>query len=529
MRFAVDLAVLLLSASAQARAVSYAVAVGNNAAPSPDLATLRYADDDAVRYYELFSAFAESAWLLSTMDGPTRRRYPEAFAHARPPTLASLDVVVSEIAERMRGDIARGDQPVLYFTFSGHGTSDESGRFYLAFLDGGLTRERLYEGVLTKLPDCLVHLILDACHAESIVGMRGLIAREVQARAAVATEGDARDVLAAATLERYPRVGALVATTVEQEAHEWSRLESGVFTHEVLSGLRGAADINGDGRIEYSEIQAFVASANRELKDPRAIPHVIAAAPQADLHAALLSLSELRNVGFLTGDPRSLGRFYVELENGERILDAHLAEDLRARLAVPAGRVGYLRSGDLEARLHLRQGEEQRLEALAMHRSEEQVRGSIEASYRKGLFAAAFGVAYYQDFISSVGGVPVLFGPGRADGPNRTTARAELDRSLVRTVAIAGVATGGAGLVSCMATALLAARAKRDAESTDLQRPAAEARQRFLRLRAASVTTGAIGGALVAGGSALWILGRGSDLPVTLAVGLSGLAVAGSW
>jgi hypothetical protein len=130
----------------------------------------------------------------------------------------------------------------------------------------------------------------------------------------------------------------------------------------------------------------------------------------------------------------------------------------------------------------------------------------------------------------------VLFGPASARAErdrslvtDPATALAGRDRSLVRTVAIGGFAAGGTGLVACAVTGALAAKAKRDAVSTDLQRPAAEARQRFLSLRAASVAAGAIGGALAAAGATLWILGRGSDAPVTVAVGPSGLAVAGSW
>ena len=45
-----------------------------------------------------------------------------------------------------------------------------------------------------------------------------------------------------------------------------------MFTHELLSGMLGAADVNGDLVVEYTEVQAFVAAANRDIKDPRAIP-----------------------------------------------------------------------------------------------------------------------------------------------------------------------------------------------------------------------------------------------------------------
>ena len=52
-------------------------------------------------------------------------------------------------------------------------------------------------------------------------------------------------------------VGLLLSTSSARESHEWSGFESGVFSHEVRSGLYGAADADGDGRVSYAEIAAF--------------------------------------------------------------------------------------------------------------------------------------------------------------------------------------------------------------------------------------------------------------------------------
>jgi uncharacterized caspase-like protein len=48
-----------------------------------------------------------------------------------------------------------------------------------------------------------------------------------------------------------------MASASNTQAHEWDDYQTGVFTHELLSGLRGGADVNGDGRVEYSEMAAF--------------------------------------------------------------------------------------------------------------------------------------------------------------------------------------------------------------------------------------------------------------------------------
>ena len=70
-------------------------------------------------------------------------------------------------------------------------------------------------------------------------------------------------------LERYPRAGVIVATSGDQETHEWSRYHGGILSHELRSALSGAADVNGDGRIEYSELRAFLAAANARVQEPR--------------------------------------------------------------------------------------------------------------------------------------------------------------------------------------------------------------------------------------------------------------------
>jgi len=136
------LAAVAWSNAAAARTVAYAIAIGNNAPPTASLPVLRYADDDAVRYHELFSRFADDARLLAVLDEQTQRRYPGLGAVAEAPTLVNLARVVSDYAGKMAADVKRGDRPVLYIAFSGHGFADAAGAF-LAMLDGQLTHERL--------------------------------------------------------------------------------------------------------------------------------------------------------------------------------------------------------------------------------------------------------------------------------------------------------------------------------------------------------------------------------------------------
>jgi hypothetical protein len=147
-------AVALLGAWAEARPTAYGLAIGNNAPPaeaSELLPVLQYADDDATRYFQFFQRFTDAARLLSVLDTETQRRYPALGRIARPPSRVELTAAIDDFAARIRRDIERGDQPVVYIAFSGHGARRPDGTSFLALSDGALERQYLYDEVLGRL------------------------------------------------------------------------------------------------------------------------------------------------------------------------------------------------------------------------------------------------------------------------------------------------------------------------------------------------------------------------------------------
>lgn len=507
----------LCASSAQAKTVSYAVIIGENTPPQvegSELPPLRFADDDAVRYDAFFARFTAKRWLLTVMDDATLRRYPGVAAAARPPTLAALRLALSEVEPRMRADAARGDEPVLYFTFSGHGAYRSDGAAYLALADGELTREVLYREVLS-LPAAYVHLFIDACHAEAVVGSRG--EREA-ARVRLSAEEAAR-VVDRASLRRFPSVGALLATTAEQESHEWAQVQSGIFTHEVLSGLSGAADVNADGVIEYSELHAFVAAANHDIKDPRALQQIIALPPARNPRSPLVVLGSLSDVAFLQGDLSALGHFHVELDDGERYLDANLTAELRSRIAIPARRRASLVAGDREAELSAEPGESRSVAALRFVPKDTRARGSLDQTFRAALFRSAFGPTWYEGFADSAGSLRVTM-PSPEAAPAQGSPR--------RGLAIGGFVAGAVSVAGAGVLGLLALQAKNEWASTNLQRPAEQARARYRILADSSIAAAVAGAALVLAGAVIWPW-RSSDGGVALSVSPWGLGLAGAW
>jgi hypothetical protein len=434
--------------SAEARAGTHVelLVIGNNhAAPEdsgadagPALPPLRYADDDAAAFYDLLAEGAESAHLLTVMDTETEGRFPKLAGLARPPTLAAVRAAVTAIQQRIESHRAHGDQSVLYFFFSGHGTIRATSGPGLALLDGDVSHEILYEEILGKLPADYVHVFVDACHAEGVVRPRDGEARVVPVKAS-----DANAFLVHSTLARFPNVGAIVAATSDAQAHEWDQLEHGVFTSELLSALRGAADVNRDRRVEYSEVYAFLAAANRSVQDPRARLSVVARPPEIDRHVAIIDLSRpaLARAVQLRG-VLVPGRL-VELEDGDgqRLAAFRGEPDYVADLVLPAGTI-YVRMEGQEASFESRPGETVAFGQLKFTSARARARGAIEAAMRRGLLGSEFGRRYYTGFIDQAPDfAPVTFKATSPDGALVASGGAAPPGGALEIVAGAGVAS----------------------------------------------------------------------------------------
>ena len=72
----------------------------------------------------------------------------------------------------------------------------------------------------------------------------------------------------------------MLSSSAAQNSHEWEAYQAGVFSHEVRSALRGAADHDGDGVVTYDELAAFVFTANRSVPNERYRPRFFVRRPQ---------------------------------------------------------------------------------------------------------------------------------------------------------------------------------------------------------------------------------------------------------
>ena len=499
-------------ASAAARPV-YTIVVGHNAvapalqAQARGLVTLRYADDDALKFFALMEQGSRQAFLLAVPDADTQRRFPTLSGRALPPTMAALDRVVALLSEAIVRDRERGAEPELVFFFSGHGVKDATGAASLSLLDGALTRTWLYDRLLAAVPARFTHLVIDACHAEALVRPR-----DANATMETLEEAERESYVDAATLDRFPHVGAVLASTASAQSFEWDPYRGGVFAPQLLSGLRGGADVNADGVIEYSEIAAFLSAANLKVKDARARLAVVVRPPPLYRRAALLDITSLSRQFELRG--RAEGDwakgFYVETAGGERLIDVFPEQATRLTLRLPAGQRLFLVRPDAEVEIAAQAGGSLGFGSLKARPPRTRARGALDSALRDGLFATRFGPAFYQGYVSQYDelvAVPLLLEPADPPAdPLRDRGQPPAPDQSGSTVTTAlWIGSGAAAIATGVLAGLtLTTKSRYDAETRE--RPAHELRDRFYSFRTAAIVAGSV--TVVLGGTsvALFVL-----------------------
>jgi hypothetical protein len=484
------IALLVLgSQPASAATALFSLAIGYNGVPASGgvagAGELSFADDDALAVHALARTIARRSLVLTLPDRATQTRF-ESSGEARPPSIAELRRVLAEMQADIRAAVRAGDEVSVWFYYSGHGWLDDRGRANLTLADGALSQELLYEEILPALRGQAVHLMIDACHAEALIRQRDVTAQTVELSPSEVASASLRR-----RLDQLPDVGVIMASASNTQAHEWDDYQTGVFTHELLSGLRGGADVNGDGRVEYSELAAFLAAANRQISDPRGRLTTLVVAPKLYPRAAIVDTRAARATAHLQGLAHHLGRFQIDDPRGNRLLDLRTEPGFVVDLVVPAGERLLVGNETHEASVLVSLDRPTNLEDLVLEDRPVRARGVVAESMRRGLFGAEFGPSYYRGFVDSSDSkmVPVDLSPV---GTHVSAGAAS--RPGTRYAAWSAFGVGGAFLVTAGVFAILASQARADFDNTDLERPSIDAHARYERYGglALGATTAAI-------------------------------------
>jgi hypothetical protein len=215
------LAPVAASASAPPPTRRFAVVAGANHGPA-DRVALRYAVADADRF----------AKLLTGMGGVASE---DCVVLREPTRLAFLDALA---ALRTRADAARatGGRVDVVVYFSGH--ADDRGLM--------LGREMLpYTELRSALSDVAADVgitILDACASGAITRLKG---------------GKPHPAFLTDASSQVKGYAVLTSSSENEAAQESERLQGSFFTQALLTGLRGAADVSGDGQVTLGEAYQF--------------------------------------------------------------------------------------------------------------------------------------------------------------------------------------------------------------------------------------------------------------------------------
>ncbi len=369
----------------------YAVVIGVNEPGRPGQSPLSYADDDAARFFAFFSVVSRDAALLSLLDDETQKLYPEAVAVAELPEEERVLARVDALFERIRADNRDGHETEFYFVYSGHGFVDDHGEGHLAMRGGTLSRTELYERIIQRSPAKVNHLIIDACDAYFVVNSRG--DEDIEAL----LEKRALEFLARQTLENFPNTGAVLSTASKAESHEWSEIRAGVFSHGVRSALVGAADADQDGRVSYTELEAFVLAAISGVQHADANRAVYVRAPKIDRLRPVIDLRGADRMARLHLAAPVAGRVALADEQGRRYADLHKASGYPLALALLPGRRYFVRLDDLEYAVpsDLRDVQLAQLKGGPPRMA---ARGAIEDAFARGLFKVPYGPALVDGF-----------------------------------------------------------------------------------------------------------------------------------
>jgi hypothetical protein len=458
----------------------YALILGYNKSSDAQLNDLRYADDDAVKNAALMQENGARVWLHTELDPDSGRLYPDV--KPRVPTRDAFVQSLAQVKRLMSEDRRAGRTPLLYVFLSGHGDVRQNEGF-LYLKDSRLGRNDLLE-LLSDTPAAAQHLIIDACKSYFMVFRRG--------------PGGKRQTLSGGLEWKHEsmldRTGLFLSTSSDALSHEWETYQAGIFSHQLRSALRGAADLNGDRRVSYKEAAAFIWNADRGIPNAKYRNQFFVYQPR-EAHLAQAGLWEMKGSPALRIGPEWQGLHYIEDQKGERLVDFHAGRQQILTLMLPERRPLFVRQGrgDAEIRLADRQFLDLGPDAgWSVRRSN--ARGAEHEAFSQ-LFSKAFDQAALIDFEGDL----------RHQLEDRDTFEETSD---IRTAV--GI-LAGLGVMTSLGSEWQAREERRSVSSRSSMEEAVHANRKIEQLRTLS-SWGAGVALLAAGTYGLWPLGKEDQL-----------------
>jgi len=152
--------------------------------------------------------------------------------------LVAVRAVLADVRRLIATTRAQGNRTVVLFYFSGHSDGDalELGNDLWAFSD-------LRTALKDLAPDIRI-VIVDSCQSGALLAVKG------------GTPGPAFDIRFTDDLATSGEA-VLTSSAAHERALESREIHASFFSHHFVSGLRGAADSSGDGRVTLGEAYRY--------------------------------------------------------------------------------------------------------------------------------------------------------------------------------------------------------------------------------------------------------------------------------
>jgi hypothetical protein len=216
--------ILVAGVSAAAETHKFALIIGNNSGHD-DEETLRFAERDATKMRRVLvelGGFAQADTLLVTGADAKRVR-------------SELQKIERRVAQRARKS---GDRTLLLLYYSGHAEGEvlELGNSSLEFEELRRFLERCSADVRLAF--------IDSCRSGKLIAMKG------------GRRGPGFDIRV--TDEITSRGYAIITSSAQDELSQESvEIRGAIFTHYLISALRGAGDESGDGKVTLAEAYQY--------------------------------------------------------------------------------------------------------------------------------------------------------------------------------------------------------------------------------------------------------------------------------
>ena len=269
----------------------FALVVGANDGGS-DRERLRYAGTDAVALSSVMSDLGGVARAdRLVLADPTAEQLREAFVRLR------------KMVERAR---SQGDRVQFLFYYSGH--SDERG----LLLGGVVMSYRELRALVDAVPADVRLGVLDACASGAFTRLKGGRKQPSFLLGDGVVQGHAY----------------LTSSSVDEAAQESDRIRGSFFTHYLLTGLRGAADVNRDKLVTLNEAYRFAYDETLARTE-----RTIGGAQHAAYDIRLTGSGDL----VMTDLRESSARLEIQPDVGGRLYVRDQAGNLAAELYKPPG------------------------------------------------------------------------------------------------------------------------------------------------------------------------------------------------